>query len=102
MSHPWEIRLPAVVRPPPGAWVQERIEPVDGARVVLAPPAYVTNPGRKIGYGDQFLVKPGEIRQVLQPQHACPAFQAKDVGFGGLVFTFGHVGLTGQFASGRR
>ena len=49
-------------------------KPGDGTCVVLAPPTYVTNPGRKVGDGDKFFIEPGEVGDVPQVHHPGLAF----------------------------
>lgn len=54
--------------------VQKHVQPGDGTHIVFALAAHVTDPRREIWYGDQFLSKPGEIRDVSQMHYTCSAF----------------------------
>ena len=74
------IRLWEVARPAGRAAclrVQQGVQPLDGARVILPASAYITHPGGEIGDGDQLVVKPGEIGQVTQTQDTCLTFRAQ-------------------------
>ena len=47
-----------------GSRTEEHGQPRDGALVIIAFAAHVTDPGREVGYHDQFLSQLGEIRDV--------------------------------------
>ncbi len=51
------VRFPALTHR-----VEKDIDLVDSFVVIFAFAADVAHPGREIGYGDQFAVQPGEIR----------------------------------------
>lgn len=47
--------------------------------VVLAPPADIADPGRKIRHGDEFIVQPGIVGYKLTTHLAGLAFRARKV-----------------------
>ena len=51
--------------------VEDCNQPGNSARIIFAPSTYITYPGRKIGNGNQFFVKPGKVRDMVQVHDAC-------------------------------
>ena len=68
-----------------GFRVQDGRQPGDGTRVILAPPAQVTDPGGEIGNGNQFFVKPGKVGDLAQVQDPGLALGALVCGLGCFV-----------------
>ena len=46
--------------------IQQSIQPLDRMRVIFPAPADITHKRREIGHGDQLVIQPGEVSQVLQ------------------------------------
>ena len=57
---------------------EEHCQPRDGAFIIVAFSAHVTDPGREMRDGDQFLSEPGEVCDVPDVHDARGAFIARD------------------------
>ena len=57
-----------------GIRAEEHGQPGDGALIIFTFSAHITDPGREVWNGDQFLSQPGEVSDVTQMHHPCRAF----------------------------
>ncbi len=65
--------------------MEDGVEPLDGAWIILSPAAHIAHPGRKVRHRYQFIIQPGKIGDVPQVKHTRLAFRAGRNG----LFRFG-------------
>ena len=61
-----------------GVGAEQHGQPGYGSGVIFPPVADVADPGREIGYGDQFIAQPGEIGNEAHMHHSSLAFSTGD------------------------
>jgi len=57
-------------------WVKQGIQPRNSPGIKFSAPAHIANPGREIGYSDQFLIQPSKICHRFHAHHTRQTFWA--------------------------